>query len=299
MEKRALDISDMTRRNIVQRSIAVTGVPRGGTTLLGCLINSLNNSYCISEPMAIEEQLHQSATPEEFLEHVRSYFEEQREHILTTGRALNRIGKDGRPVTNYFRRVGNRIIEPDYLEAEEAVNVCDGQFLLAVKHNAHFLSILPLLCDTPDISVIGILRHPIPTILSWRSLDLPISHGRLPSGEKFWAELSEIAWSGRDLLLKQVMIYEIIAARLMAFRQEILLVCYESLVREPGQLCTLLNQKFRGSVIFESRNRNKDYNWGEVRQLKAMLRANAPNTLKLYPDLDDLESPMVCEIEER
>ncbi len=290
MEERAHNISKPIDSSAIHKSIAVTGMPRGGTTLLGCMINSLENSYCISEPMAIEEQLHQSVSPAELLEKVRSYFKELRGRILTTGRALNRVGKDGRPVTNYFKRIGDKAIELDYHETEEAVSVRDENFFLAVKHNAHFLSILPFLCSAPDISVIGILRHPIPTILSWRSLELPISRGRLPSGEKFWLELSEIVQSDRDLLLKQVMIYELIAARLMVFRKQIHLFYYESLVRNPGQLCILLNQRFKDSVAFESWNKNKDYNWGDVRVIKALLKSHAPNALKFYPDLDDVDT---------
>jgi len=290
MEERTVDISETVGRRVLQQSIAVTGMPRGGTTLLGSLINGLENSYCISEPMAVEEQLHLAATPEDFLGRTRAFFQEQRRLILTTGKAVNRIGKDGRPVTNYFKRVGNNSIAHEYIEAEETVAVRDDKFILAVKHNAHFLSILPLLCNAPDISVIGIIRHPIPTILSWRSLDLPISNGRLPSGEKFWPELHQVASTDRDLLLKQVMIYELITARLLAYREHIHLLCYESLVDDPGQLSALLNQQFRDSNTFQSRNRSKEYNWEEVREISAVLKANAPNALSLY-SMDDLDSP--------
>lgn len=292
MEERTSDFSETIGRLPMQRSIAVTGMPRGGTTLLGSLINSLKNAYCISEPMAVEQQLHLSSSPKDFLERTRSFFNEQRTDILTTGKAVNRIGIDGRQITNYFRRTDNNLIVNEYIEAEESVTVRDTNFTLAVKHNAHFLSILPLLCSASDISVIGIIRHPIPTILSWRSLDLPISHGRLPSGEKFWPELLDVASSDRDILLKQVMIYELIATRLLAYRERIHLLCYESLVHDPGQLCTLLQQQFRESATFESRNRSKDYNWEEIREISAVLGSHAPNALKLY-SMDDLDSPAV------
>lgn len=290
MEEGTVNISETIGRRALQRSIAVTGIPRGGTTLLGSLINGLENSYCISEPMAIEEQLHLSVTPEDFLGRTRVFFEEQRRGILATGKAVNRIGIDGRPITNYFRRDSCKSIVHEYVEAEEAVIVQNDKFLLAVKHNAHFLSILPLLCNAPDISVIGIIRHPVPTILSWRSLDLPISYGRLPSGEKFWPELHEIASSDSDILLKQVMIYELIAERLLAFKEHIHLLCYESLVNDPGQLSTLLNQQFKASVTFQSRNRSKEYNWGEIREISAVLQSHAPNALRLY-SMDDLDCP--------
>jgi len=292
MEERVDNIPETLGRRTLQRSIVVTGIPRGGTTLLGSLISSLENSYCISEPMAIEEQLHLSTTAEEFLGRTRAYFADQRTRIMTTGKAVNRITKDGRPVTNYFRRIGNKAMVNEYIEALEPVIVRDENFTLAVKHNAHFLSILPHLCNAPDISVIGILRHPIPTILSWRSLNLPISKGRLPSGEKFWAELFKVASSEQDVLLKQVMIYELIVTRLLAFREHLHLLSYESLVNDPGQLNILLNQKYIESATFQSSNRNKEYNWKEVQKVRAVLNSHAPNTLRLY-SMDDLDSPAV------
>jgi len=292
MEERVDNISETLGRRTLQRSIVVTGIPRGGTTLLGSLISSLENSYCISEPMAVEEQLQLSTTPEEFLGRTRAFFADQRTRIMTTGNAVNRIAKDGRPLTNYFRRIGNKAMVNDFVEAQEPVVVRDDNFTLAVKHNAHFLSILSHLCNAPDISVIGILRHPIPTILSWRSLNLPISKGRLPSGEKFWPELFKVASSEQDVLVKQVMIYELIATRLLAFRERLHLLSYESLVNDPGQLNILLNQKYIESATFQSSNRNKEYNWKEVQNVRAVLDSHAPNTLRLY-SMDDLDSPAV------
>lgn len=290
MEKRTFRISESLNSHPLQRFVAVTGIPRGGTTLLGSLISRLNNSYCLSEPMAIEEQLHLSSTPVDFLERTRRYFQKQHRFILETGKSVNRIRKDGLPVTNYFRRLGDNSLEHDYIEAEEVVDISGEDFTLAIKHNAQFLSILPLLCSARDISVIGIIRHPIPTIMSWRSLDLPVSYGRLPSGEKFWPELHRIACSDCELLMKQVMIYELIASRLLKYRNQIHLLCYESLVKDPKQIGSLLHQEFRCPDILVNSNRNQEYNWEEVREIRTLLKCHAPNTISLY-SLHDIDSP--------
>ncbi|MCB2184113.1 MAG: sulfotransferase [Desulfobulbaceae bacterium] len=293
MDKRAFKLFESLNMSpALNLSLVVTGMPRGGTTLLGYMINHLENAYCLSEPMGVEEHQLQVASSDEFLDKIRSFFNEQRELILSTGRCVNRVDKNGMPVTNYFKRTGNKSIEHTSQLTEEAVRVRDEGFLLAIKHNAHFLSILPLLCSAPDISVLALVRHPIPTILSWRSLDIPISHGRLPSGEKFWPELADIASSDRENLLKQVMIYELIVSRIMNCRKQINLLCYENLIKHPEQLCAVLGYQFQTPVKFNSCNKNKDYNWGEVQEVKALLRRNAPNTLRIYPDLDNPESSM-------
>lgn len=290
MEERAGNSSGKVVSMINQKSVIVTGVPRGGTTLLGSLINGLENSYCISEPMAVEEQLHLATTPEEFVQRTKDYFQDQRKQILSTGMAVNRISKDGQPVTNYFRRVGKQQIHHEYVEAEEKVKIKDENFILAVKHNAHFLSILPLLCQETGLAILSIIRHPIPTILSWRSLNLPISNGRLPSGEKFWPELYEVAHSDRNVLQKQVIIYELILVRLLKLRHRLHLLSYEKLVDDPSYVCRVFKQTFKNFAQLQSRNRSNDYNWEQIHEIREFLKINAPTTLKSY-SLDDLDTP--------
>lgn len=268
----------------------ITGVPRGGTTLLGCLINSSENAYCFSEPSFVVDALKEAATQEEFLASIRRIFTEQRERILLTGKAVNRISREGCPVTNYFKRSGGTRAQTDHMETEDTIAVSDDKFTLAIKQNAEFLSILPLLCEAGDFQILAILRHPVSTILSWRSLDLPITNGRLPIGEKFWPLLAEIGQTDKDVMLKQVMIYEAIASRVSLFRKDLHLLCYESLVRNPEQLSALIKRRFKNSLKLESRNNSKEYDWNEAAKIKSLINAHAPATLKFYPDLDNFES---------
>ncbi|MCI0561293.1 MAG: sulfotransferase [Nitrososphaera sp.] len=273
----------------MQHSIIITGVPRGGTTFLGYLINNLENAYCLSEPACIDNAVYHSNTPEEFLRCIRGFLAEQRSGILSTGRTLNRVGKDGCALTNYFIRARDGRVVPQYQEADEEVHVRDERFVLGVKHNAHFLSVLPHLCKAPEFRVLAILRHPVPVILSWRSLDLPISHGRLPAGERFWPLLAQITQSDDEILLKQVMIYEAIATRLVDFREHLCLLSYEDLVRNPHQVCELFDQRFKSSVACDNHSKSAEYDWNDAAELKSLLLKYAPTALTLYPDLEDVD----------
>jgi hypothetical protein len=49
-----------------------------------------------------------------------------------------------------------------------------------VKHNEPLTAVLPELCELEGVQVAAIIRHPIPTILSWQSRDIPLSKGNLP-----------------------------------------------------------------------------------------------------------------------
>lgn len=270
----------------MKNNIVITGVPRGGTTLYGYLMNNLENAYCFSEPSAVNKFLNDSSCDQDFFKKIDSFFKEERSHIISNGCAFNRLTPEGNPVSNYYRRSdeGNMIYW--YKESVEEVSV-NNDFLLGVKHNAHFLSILPLLCESADLLVVAVIRHPISTILSWRSLDLPISHGRLPAGEKFWLELAKITQSSLDLMLKQVLIYETIVSRILACRRQVHIQFYEQLVRHPNECEKFFSRKFTRSIKIENMNKNCKYDWREEKKIKQLITIHAKNTLTLYPDLDD------------
>ena len=123
----------------------VTGIPRSGTTLVCSLISQMRNAYCLSEPMEVDGYIRQAASADEFLLKVSEFFEQQRRQIIESGAALNRADRSGDLSSNYFRRNGSGQIEDESLIASVQVDVENDDFTLAVKHNAHFLAVLPRL----------------------------------------------------------------------------------------------------------------------------------------------------------
>jgi hypothetical protein len=268
-------------------SLIVTGIPRSGTTLVCSLISQMRNAYCLSEPMEVDGYIRQAASADEFLLKVSEFFEQQRRQIIESGAALNRADRSGDLSSNYFRRNGSGQIEDESLIASVQVDVENDDFTLAVKHNAHFLAVLPRLIALGRYQVFSVIRHPVPTILSWQSLRLPVSSGRLPAAENLWPAVREIAQSPRELMVKQVLLYETLMTRILECRQGVHIISYEKLVADPAQLCVLMNQSYRKPVTLNSQNENKHYDWSKAEALKEALTAYAPNTMSVYPRLDD------------
>jgi hypothetical protein len=250
----------------------------------------MRNAYCLSEPLEVDEQMRQAVSPHDFLLRVSEFISSQRKLIIDSGFTLNRVDKNGELSSNYFSRNSAGSVESDSSLSPVKVNVENCDFALALKHNAHFLAVLPLLCAFKRHNVLCVLRHPVPTILSWQSLSLPISFGRLPAAEKFWPEVREIAESSHEVVVKQVLLYETMITRIVQCRQDVRIVYYERLVVNPAQLCALLNQSYRKRVELNSRNDGKHYDWSKVDVLKDMLERYAPTATSVYPDLDDTRS---------
>ena len=83
---------------------------------------------------------------------------------------------DGGVPTNYFNDRGKR----RKLDRVPVGKPSAGtRLLLAVKHNEPLTAVLPELCELEGVQVAAIVRHPIPTILSWQSRDIPFSKGNL------------------------------------------------------------------------------------------------------------------------
>ncbi len=109
-------------------------------------------------------------------------------------------------------------------------------FTLAMKHNGPYLAVLPELVALERFSIIALVRHPVPVIHSWRSLDLPISRGEMPNAMRYWPALHAIISSPDELLIKQVKIYDLMCQRLYALRDSVHILSYESMVKEPQKL---------------------------------------------------------------
>jgi hypothetical protein len=181
------------------------------------------------------------------------------------------------------RRTESGSSEDAFRIADVEVKIAGDNFSLAIKHNANFLCILPELCRCDRFSVIAVIRNPISTILSWRSVKYPISIGRLPAAEKFWPIIREIGASDDDVLVKQVKIYEQIGRRVIELRDQLTLIRYEALVDRSSLIEDVFRQKAVTDVLIEKVNRRAHYDYQYVGKIVDAIEKYSPSTLELYP----------------
>lgn len=261
--------------------LAITGIPRSGTSLLAALVDGLDDAVCLSEPpWQIPWFQGACRTPAEAVDRVVADFAATRGRLLAGEPVRDRRAAGGRAVTNYFDRgqVAYRI-EP-FTRAS-----ITSDFLLAIKHNAQYTTVLHELVARPELDVIAMVRHPVPTLLSWRALTIPISNARLPATDLFWPEVAQAARKSEDLLEAQVRIYELFCARYLELGDSVRLVRYEELVRDPRTVNHLTGHRpFVQPVEIRPHERGGAAEVTE--RIQRLVERLAPATLELYPALD-------------
>ena len=122
--------------------------------------------------------------------------------------------------------------------------------VLGVTHNVLYTGVLPELVAAGRQAVLAIIRDPADAIASWQSIDVTISHARLPAAERFWPELAAVV--RRDdlpLLDRQILIADLVLARFRQCGDQVLR--YEDLVQDIGILDSvpcLASRRVRGSA---------------------------------------------------
>jgi hypothetical protein len=217
--------------------LIITGVPRSGTTLAAAIIDQAPDSLCLSEPEGHVDLMREAASPEDFVAKLCREFDSVRRAILSGGSVLDRRRADGAPVTDYF---SDRL--PDGRRGAAFVmrsihrSGMSADFVLGVKHNALYAAVLPEIVESGRFRVVAIVRNPVAALMSWQAVDLPISRGRLPAGERFWPELVALGRADLDLTERQIRICDLIMHRFGQLADRIAVIPYEVFTADPAQL---------------------------------------------------------------
>jgi hypothetical protein len=265
--------------------LLITGIPRSGTTLASSLVDRLEDTVCLNEPTRYYEWATHCRSRTEFVEKLVADLEEMRRSLQNGGSVLDTRENDGTVPTNYFNGQGERRTLGMIPVNRPGVG---AKLLLAVKHNEPLTAVLPELCALGCVQVGAIVRHPIPTILSWQSREIAISKGNLSAGYRFWDEATAIRASGGPVVHMQVRIFELYCSRYWEHRDHIKILKYEEIVSNPVVLEQLANRKLLDSSALTTQNHklSSRVDNDHVAELKQVMRANFRNSYRFYPDLD-------------
>lgn len=264
--------------------VLVTGIPRSGTTLVTAMINDLDRSLCLSEPSRHVEWLETSSSRREYADRVIGDFDSVLAEIKRNGKVFDRRSANGASVTNYFERgPGGKVCEK-FTVMEVSVTVEGEDFLLGFKHNAHYTGVLSEFADS-GIPILAIVRNPVDVILSWRSLTIPITFGRLPAAERFWPEIAAIVQSDSDILQKQVRIYSLFTKRYLEFSGAVNVLRYEDIVEQPAILAGHFGRLSSGTIAVNPVDSRLYPNSAERDTIRRCLdRHGDPCIRSFYPD---------------
>lgn len=261
--------------------LALTGVPRGGTTLCCHLLQACEQTVALFEPMDVMAL--DASDPDQAVAGIRQFFARVRERALRDGTApskhvggtvpdnpfSDRTGADGRRLA--LAEPGRIVLDP---------RPSDG-FTLVVKHNAAFTSLLPTLSSA--LRTIAIVRHPLSVLASWNSVDLPVSSGRIPAGERFDHALAARLDAEPDRLQRQLIVLEWFYSRFDRNLSADDVLRYEDIVSSAGALLRRRAGVSGDDAIgLVEQNANPAYRREDIAQLADALRARAGSWQRWY-----------------
>jgi hypothetical protein len=265
--------------------LIITGIPRSGTTLTADLIDRLEDTVCLNEPPHYYQRVADSKSKEDFISQTFEELRAQWRQISEGGTVLDRREADGHVPQNYFEESGQ---VRDMGLRPVGIGTQINDLLLAVKHNEIFTAVLKELCDSDEADIIAIIRHPIPTLLSWQSKEIPLKYGRLSRGYKYWDDALAIEKAGGLIVDIQCKMYELYCARYWSLRDRLTILKYEDIVADPAVLERATGRKLTGEQQLSSHNRKFADKYGaqRVEQLKTFLVKHLNVANEFYPSLD-------------
>lgn len=170
------------------KNIIITGLPRSGTTLICHLLNTVEDTVALHEPMSGRQQ----GSKNDLCDKVSQFFDQTRQTALQHKKILATNVKGEMP----DNIMGDRLntdglrqhiegIKTSYINVEKALT---ANFTLCVKHNAFFTALLDSLINNFDCY--AVIRNPLAVLASWNSVDLPVNRGYIPAAERLDKQLA-------------------------------------------------------------------------------------------------------------
>lgn len=265
------------------KNYLITGLPRSGTTLLTSLLSKNIDAVTFSEPEWLKEVRKKSNNCMEFAQEFANRISSLRNDIRTGKSVYIKASRfnQGLPQNYYHRNEKNDIIvDKDESPVIFPKEYADMPFI--IKANAQFTACLDELVKHKDYKIICVVRDPIATIMSWRSLDIPVSRGNMKIAETYHSNFDSETKSD-NLLKKQVLILDWFFKQFNCYRNEINLVKYESMVEHTMiTISNILDRPIDNITQLKSKNNNIFYNLKEKSIIKAMLQTTGKYYKEFY-----------------
>ena len=211
-------------------NVLITGAPRSGTTLVCNLLNKLDDTVALSEPMKTGNLVKLpslAAVPSAVLR----FCESQRESLLTRKRAISK-NVDGVVADNTFaNEAGMRkgISTKGEILVDKPLS---PDFMLILKHPAIFTASLEELVQ--HFPVYAILRNPLAVMASWNSIESLLRKGRVPVAEKLDPALHDTIKRLRNPIDRQIQILDWYHSRWHRHLPPENFIRYEDIVSSKG-----------------------------------------------------------------
>ncbi|MFI0398114.1 MAG: hypothetical protein ACH34X_03485 [Thiolinea sp.] len=276
---------------VKSNNIILTGIPRSGTTLTCHLLNKLADCVALHEPIMPLELV--PLARQAVVDHIVDFFAAQRQQIKNSGTAFSKStgGKvPDNPMAGIDPRTGRRIrvLDGHVIHIDKEL---PADFYLVIKQPAFFTAILADLTQQASLSCFAVIRNPLSVLLSWNSVEMPVSRGRVPAAEAFSEGLVQLLDIEPDVINRQLILLNWFFEQYASYLKPQQILYYEKTVASKGQSlqCMVDSAKALNEPL-KSQNANSLYSPALKLELAERLLAQANHAFRLfYTDEDILE----------
>ncbi|MFK8012614.1 MAG: sulfotransferase domain-containing protein [Marinicellaceae bacterium] len=260
----------------------ITGIPRSGTSLFLNLVDN-GNRLCFSEPPWLKNLREKSNDGNQLAFYLKEKIQTLRDDIHNN-KSIEIVFKinSKKVPDNYFSRNANnttktRKIKPVILDNKYS------HYDFIIKANALFTANIKQLLNDKAWKIIPIVRDPLAVIMSWRSVKIASSQGRVKVNEKFSKDLIKIGQQ-KPLLKRQVLLLDWYFQQFEIFDKSNV-VFYEDLISDPiSQIIKHLKCELPTKINLTSKNNNKHYNLSEKEKILSAIKAYGKSLKLYYPE---------------
>jgi hypothetical protein len=241
------------------RNVLLTGTGRSGTTLTCHLLNRLDDTVALFEPMRVKK-FAKLDTHSEIADSIQAFCEEQRVSIHEHGRAISKQVGGVMPDNPYGSETTEAGLRAKFVSKGEIAVDKDlpPDFMLIIKHISAFTAMLEVLVGR--FPVYAIVRNPLPVLASWNSIDFNLRDGHIPAAERIDPQLQADLAAIDDPLGRQIHILAWFHGRFHRHLPDESIIRYESLVESGGRALSVINPGAEAlDEPMESRNRSALY----------------------------------------
>jgi hypothetical protein len=263
------------------RDVLITGVPRGGTTLVVQLLSGLSDCVAVDEPISRAEFVngaeHQigplrslfgrgqpsSAPPldrERIADNVMQFCRQARESLLTDGTVISKHVEgavSGGRVSDAVGGDGKRV----RLEQRGSIRIDKSltrDFTLYVKQNSRFVGILPEL--TERAPVFAVVRNPLAILASWNTVNFAVTRGHAGWPERFDPKLQAELAARPDVFDRQLYLLDWFFQQIRRYLPANQVIRYEDIVASKGTALSVIHPAASAlNVELTSRNHASVY----------------------------------------
>jgi len=254
-------------------NIMLTGLPRGGTTLVCRLLNKLDNTVALVEPMAVGE-FPRLPTRAAILDVIEQFAEEQRRSLCKSGRAVTRH-VDGSVSDNLFAPQRSTDGLRPFLAKHGTIRFdkpLTADLKLIIKHPAVFTALLPELAAR--FTCYAVIRNPVSALASWNSTKMPVNDGRAPAAEQHDPRLKQALSTLEDRFERQLFLLNWYFEQYRRHLPENRILRYEDIITSGGAVLAAIAPSAASlDEDLKSQNRSEAYDWDEITPLADKLLA--------------------------